>query len=166
VVGETERIVEYKATVGAVKTRLRLMGFTLRFVQADFEARKNEYLASLKTMMEDHPDLYREEVELLDASSFADFLSVLMASISLMPVQWRAYDDSLKTYQGEIGLKNDLKLELLRKAEAATKNRALIASQDWQDIRKLLDAIIDAHAEVYRKPADGSSLGKSSGKRA
>jgi hypothetical protein len=370
-VGETERIVEYRATVSAIKTRLRLMGFTLRFVQADFESRKNAYLADLKRMMEDHPDLFRDEVDLLSASSFADFLNVfrevlstrthyvhvverfpgvspltkyvldgneedfywhfpcsdircflrallevvpdtatvtqeltdlvegeyfevganmtewalqtlkgdysinspvivltegttdsecirtalgvlypeltgyysfmdlavrapggagslvhvvkafagagienrivalfdndtaghaalsllegirlpqtikaltypsidsarnypaigptgianqdingsacsvelyfgrdvLMASGSLVPVQWRGYDDRLKRYQGEIGPKDSLKLGFLRKAGEATKNRALIASQDWQDMRKLLDAVIDA----------------------
>jgi hypothetical protein len=72
---EAERVVEYKATVGDVKSRLRAMGFTLPFVQADFDTRKDQYLAELKSRMEDHPDLYREEVVLLDKSSFDQFLS-------------------------------------------------------------------------------------------
>jgi hypothetical protein len=367
---EVERVVEYRATVGAVKTRLRLMGFTLPFVQADFEARKRQHLAELRSAMDDHADLYREEVELLDISEFGDFLGafreilstkthpvhvvekfpglsplakyvlddnedfywhfpcsdmrcflralievvpdsaavtqeltdlvegeyfdvdtsmtdwslqmlkgdysinspviiltegstdseciraalevlypeltgyysfmdlavrapggagslvhvvkafagagienrmvalfdndtaghaalsllkgirlpqtiralpypdlemarnypaigptgianqdingsacsvelyfgkdVLSVSGDFVPVQWRGYDDRLKRYQGEIGTKDDLKVEFLRKSEAARDDRSLIASQDWQDMRKLLSLIIDA----------------------
>jgi hypothetical protein len=79
---EVERVVEYRATVGAVKTRLRLMGFTLPFVQADFEARKRQHLAELRSAMNDHPELYREEVELLEISEFGDFLGAFREILS------------------------------------------------------------------------------------
>jgi hypothetical protein len=69
---------------------------------------------------------------------------VLRASGTFVPVQWRGYDDRLKRYQGEIGKKDGLKVEFLRKSEAARQDRKLIASQDWQDMKKLLDAVIDA----------------------
>ena len=69
---------------------------------------------------------------------------VLSAFGDFVPVQWRGYDDRFKPYQGEIRNEDGLQLEFLRKSEAARQDRNLIASQDWQDMRKLLNAIINA----------------------
>lgn len=81
---EVERVVEYTATVREVRDRLRIMGFTLSRVQAEFDSTKAEYLNRLRSRAElsvggEGVDALREhyadEVALLEGSAFSDFLN-------------------------------------------------------------------------------------------
>jgi hypothetical protein len=75
---ETERIVEYTTSVGSAKDRLRVMGFTLKSVQADFEKAKAAHVAWLAELNEDgHSDSWAKEIALLSRSSFADFVNAM-----------------------------------------------------------------------------------------
>ncbi len=70
---ETERVVEYTASVREVRDRLAVMGFTLSFVQADFEREKSNYLDQLREVNEGG-DVCNDEIALLEKSTFSHFL--------------------------------------------------------------------------------------------
>jgi hypothetical protein len=75
---ETERIVEYTTSVSSAKDRLRVMGFTLKSVQADFEEAKAAHITWLTELNEGGDSKYwTEEIALLSRSSFADFVSAM-----------------------------------------------------------------------------------------
>jgi hypothetical protein len=69
---------------------------------------------------------------------------VLAVGGSLVPVQWGGYEASMKRYQGEIQNKDALKSAFLAKVAAARADPAALASQDWADMRNLLESLIDA----------------------
>ncbi len=71
---EIEKVVEYSATVGQVRDRLRVMGFTLAQARAEFTRAKQAHLAELQEMASDS-DIWDEEIKVLASSSFDDFLS-------------------------------------------------------------------------------------------
>ena len=75
---ESERIVEYTTSVGSAKDRLRVMGFTLKRTQADFEKAKAAHIMWLELLSEGgNSDLWSHEIALLSNSSFADFVAAL-----------------------------------------------------------------------------------------
>jgi hypothetical protein len=69
---------------------------------------------------------------------------VLAIDGRLVPVHWKAYDDRVKRYQGEIQQKDVLKERFLQKAEAARQMDDHNASMEWGDMRRLLDCVFDA----------------------
>src|SRR6266536_895402 len=71
---EIEKVVEYSATVGQVRDRLRVMGFTLAQARAEFTRAKQAHLAELQEMASDS-DIWDEEIKVLASSSFDAFLS-------------------------------------------------------------------------------------------
>ena len=72
---EVERVVEYTASVREVRDRLRVMGFTLSRTMAEFECGKTKHLVHLRELNE-HSDLWDEEIALLERSTFSDFLEL------------------------------------------------------------------------------------------
>jgi HEPN/Toprim N-terminal domain 1 len=73
---ESELIVEYTTSVGTAKDRLRVMGFTLKSIKADFEKAKATHIMWLKELSEGgDSDLWSDEIALLSNSSFADFVA-------------------------------------------------------------------------------------------
>jgi HEPN/Toprim N-terminal domain 1 len=70
---ETERVVEYSASVREVRDRLRVMGFTLSRAKAEFDSVKAEYLDELRELNEES-DLWDEEIAVLERCTFSDFL--------------------------------------------------------------------------------------------
>jgi hypothetical protein len=69
---------------------------------------------------------------------------VLEPNGSLVPVQWRGFDDRMKRYQGEVLGKDALKSAFLEKAARAKGNPSLVHTQDWADMEAVLDTIFDA----------------------
>jgi hypothetical protein len=76
---------------------------------------------------------------------------VLGNSGSLVPVQWRGFDEKVKRYQGEIQNKDALKAKFLKKVDAGKRSRLQSPSGDWGDMRQLLDSVFDAFSD---QPAD------------
>ena len=72
---EKETAVEYRASVAAVKDRLRVMGFTLSRVEREFSSTKEARVTDLRRMAEGCPELYQEEIALLSSATFSDFLA-------------------------------------------------------------------------------------------
>jgi hypothetical protein len=73
---------------------------------------------------------------------------VLTVDGRLVPVQWKAYDERVKRYQGEIQQKDLLKDRFLQKTDAAKRNGLQTAPGDWEDMRRLLESVFDAfHAQ-------------------
>jgi hypothetical protein len=78
---------------------------------------------------------------------------VLTVDGRLIPVQWKAYDERVKRYQGEIQQKDLLKDRFLQKTDAAKRNGLQTAPGDWEDMRRLLEAVFDAfHAQPGAAP--------------
>ncbi len=69
---------------------------------------------------------------------------VLAASGKFVPVMWKGREDRLKRYQGELQERNSLKTAFLRKIADARAQPALIASQDWDGMRLILNSLFDA----------------------
>lgn len=69
---------------------------------------------------------------------------VLLEDGTLVPIQWKGFDDRLKRYQGEIQNKDTLKERFLTKIKLAKANPMILSSQDWEPMRKLLNALFDA----------------------
>jgi HEPN/Toprim N-terminal domain 1 len=69
---------------------------------------------------------------------------VLTVDDRLVPVQWKAYDDRVKRYQGEIQQKDFLKERFLQKADAAKRSGLQTTAGDWEDMRQLLESVFDA----------------------
>lgn len=73
-----EKVVEYITTVAIAKDRLRVMGFTLKHVEADFEEQKARHVARLRELNDGFDSKsWTEEIALLSASTFTDFLSAM-----------------------------------------------------------------------------------------
>ncbi|MGW1543205.1 hypothetical protein ACWCPM_23695 [Streptomyces sp. NPDC002309] len=62
----------------------------------------------------------------------------------MRPVQWRSYIDGSKQYQGEITGKKDVQVASQEKLARARANPEVIETQDWDGIRKILEAIINS----------------------
>jgi hypothetical protein len=78
---------------------------------------------------------------------------VLTVDGRLVPVQWKAYDERVKRYQGEIQQKDLLKDRFLQKTDAAKRNGLQTAPGDWEDMRRLLESVFDAfHAQQGAAP--------------
>jgi hypothetical protein len=73
---------------------------------------------------------------------------VLTNSGSLVPVQWRGFDEKVKRYQGEIQNKDALKAKFLKKVDAGKRSRLQSPSGDWGDMRQLLDSVFDAFSST------------------
>jgi HEPN/Toprim N-terminal domain 1 len=87
---EVERVVEYSATVAHLKDRLRIMGFTLSHAEADFVSCRDARVAELREMAADtemNGDWWGEEIQLLETSSFRDFLDAF-SEILRSAVHW------------------------------------------------------------------------------
>ena len=75
---ETEQVVEYTTSVAIAKDRLRVMGFTLKHVEQDFEQAKAEYVARLRELNEGTGEKYwTDEIALLSSSKLADFVAAM-----------------------------------------------------------------------------------------
>lgn len=87
---EMERVVEYTATVREVCDRLAVMGFSLSASQADFEREKSNHVEELQEMNEGE-DFYKDEIALLERSSFSDFLEALREIVTsgIHPIYFR-----------------------------------------------------------------------------
>ncbi len=59
----------------------------------------------------------------------------------LTPVHWRGYDAAVGAYQGELTEKAQLQKRFDRKLAAAASTPALIESQDWTALRRVLNEI-------------------------
>jgi hypothetical protein len=69
---------------------------------------------------------------------------VLTVDGRLVPVQWKAYDERVKKYQGEIQQKALLKDRFLQKMDEAKHNGLQTAPENWEDMRRLLESVFDA----------------------
>jgi hypothetical protein len=61
----------------------------------------------------------------------------------LQPVEWRALSRKLGRYQGVIADKEGVQDAFQRKAEAALKDRSIMANQDWSGLELLLRCLLD-----------------------
>jgi hypothetical protein len=78
---EVERVVEYSAAVREICGRLRVMGFTMARVRADFDATKAEYLDQLRHLNEKN-QLWDDEIALLEDCKVSDFLDAFREILS------------------------------------------------------------------------------------
>lgn len=78
---DEETAVEYTASAREVRDRLRVMGFTLSRIEAEFESEKSKHLEYLRELNEDH-DLWNEEIALLERCTFKEFLEAFKEIIS------------------------------------------------------------------------------------
>ena len=69
---------------------------------------------------------------------------VLTVDDQLVPVQWKAYDERAKRYQGEIQYKDLLKDKFIQKVDAAKRKGVETAQGDWEEMRQLLESVFDA----------------------
>lgn len=69
---------------------------------------------------------------------------VLTPNGSLVPVQWRGFDEKVKRYQGEIQMKDLLKERFLKKVAVAKHSRFQSPPGDWSEMRQLLESVFDA----------------------
>ncbi len=69
---------------------------------------------------------------------------------TLMPVQWRGYDTTLRLYQGELLYKTKLQSEFFKKLDMALADPSLIKKQDWGGMILILDSIRSAFAKNDR----------------
>ena len=60
---------------------------------------------------------------------------------TLRPVQWKSFIAGMKRYQGEVVEKDAVQKAFRAKSEAALGDPAVAVTQDWKDMRKILDAI-------------------------
>jgi len=63
---------------------------------------------------------------------------------SLRPVQWTSYVAGMKAYQGEVIEKGEIQKAFRAKIKTALANQAIVDTQDWRDIRKIVDCIRNA----------------------
>jgi HEPN/Toprim N-terminal domain 1 len=63
---------------------------------------------------------------------------------SLMPVQWKGYNETLGQYQGEVMRKAQLQHAFDRKAASALTNSALLAAGDWSGLSAIAQVIFTA----------------------
>jgi hypothetical protein len=78
---------------------------------------------------------------------------VLTIDGQLVPVQWKAFDDRVKRYQGEIRQKDLLKARFFQKTDAAKRSGLETAPGDWEDMRRLLESVFDAfHSQYFAAP--------------
>jgi hypothetical protein len=66
------------------------------------------------------------------------------ATGQLRPVQWRAYIEGMRQYQGEVVEKDAIHHAYQAKVRAANTDRSRIADQDWSGIQAILDLVIHA----------------------
>ena len=66
---------------------------------------------------------------------------------SLTPVQWKGYDSGLRQYQGELLDKSKLQSRFFTKLEIALSDSAITETQDWSEVRLILDAIRSAFTD-------------------
>ncbi len=59
----------------------------------------------------------------------------------LTPVHWRGFDTVVRAYQGELKNKENLQEKFDQKLAAAVAGPKLIQTQDWADIRAILDIV-------------------------
>jgi hypothetical protein len=71
-----------------------------------------------------------------------DVLEVMAGELT--PVQWRGYNATLRQYQGEILDKGRLLDTFIAKAKRCAQDRSQINSENWKDIRTVLDAVRNA----------------------
>jgi hypothetical protein len=69
---------------------------------------------------------------------------VLVNGGNFTPVQWKAFDHRLKQWQGEVQNKHELKDRFFTKAKRAKESPDVLPSQDWSDMRQLLNTMFDA----------------------
>lgn len=80
---------------------------------------------------------------------------VLTIDESLVPVQWKAYEERVNRYQGVIQQKDSLKNRFLQKANAARRNGLQLQTGpgDWEDMRRLLESVFHAfNAQKFSAP--------------
>lgn len=68
--GEVETVYEYSNTVANIIDRLEVMGFTIPRVEREFKQEINERIQS----MEEHEDLYKEDIKILETASVQSFV--------------------------------------------------------------------------------------------
>ncbi|MGE8712015.1 HEPN/Toprim-associated domain-containing protein [Leptospira interrogans] len=67
---------------------------------------------------------------------------------SLFPIQWMGYDQTTKSYQGEILNKNDILLNFKKQIETCEKDSLQINNYDWEALRNVLNSIFIAFQSV------------------
>ncbi len=65
---------------------------------------------------------------------------------SMIPVQWKGYDSTLRQYQGELMNKAKLQSAFFTKLDKALSDPSIMKTQDWSGILLILDAIRAAFA--------------------
>ncbi len=70
---------------------------------------------------------------------------VLTTNGTLLPVQWRGYDEGLKRYQGEILDKRILHAKMLEKLRRCEEDPAGIDAYDWEGMRAILQLLLGAY---------------------
>jgi hypothetical protein len=58
---------------------------------------------------------------------------------TLVPVQWRGYDEGMKQYQGELMYKTELHERFERKLQHCMEDPSFISQYDWTGMRLILD---------------------------
>lgn len=72
---------------------------------------------------------------------------VLERDGTLLPVQWKGFDEGLRQYQGEVGSKRVIHERFEAKLRAAEADSSRILSQDWSGMHLILDQIRTAFHE-------------------
>ena len=60
-----------------------------------------------------------------------------------MPVQWTGYVSKLGKYQGELLDKSKIQDKFQDKLKAAKRDPSAIETQDWSDIKAIIESIVD-----------------------
>lgn len=68
---------------------------------------------------------------------------VLNVNGGLVSVQWKAYDEKVKRYQGEIQRKDILKKRFLQKIDMAKHSGNQAVQEGWEDMKQLLESVFD-----------------------
>lgn len=76
---------------------------------------------------------------------------------SLMPIQWRGFDESTNQYQGELSRKSELIDRFEKKLKLAKEQPEVIKSQDWSGMRLILDQLRTAFLAPTSVPASSGA---------
>jgi hypothetical protein len=60
---------------------------------------------------------------------------------TFVPVHWRGFDSAVRAYQGELENKATLQEKFSQKLSVARSDSKLVQTQDWTDIRAILDMV-------------------------
>jgi hypothetical protein len=69
----------------------------------------------------------------------------------LLPVRWRGYDQSMRSYQGEIANKKSIQEAFERKLKVCEADPSLLQRFDWSGVLNIINAMCDACSSMNEK---------------